>query len=84
MLLSLGNYVYSPPRLMNSPDLPMTIPRIIRDLQMETIAAVKELKNEKDAEILQLKARVDKAEAESAQLRIFLCGQFPAAPICQP
>ena len=67
------------------------------DLQMETIAAVKELKSEKDADILQLKARadraesdalqlkarVDKAEAESAQLKIFLCGQFPAAPICQ-
>ena len=63
----------------------------------ETIAAVKELKSEKDADILQLKARadraesdalqlkarVDKAEAESAQLKIFLCGQFPAAPICQ-
>ena len=54
------------------------------DLQMETIAAVKELKIEKDTDIARLKARADKAEADAAQLKSFLCGQFPNAPMCQP
>jgi hypothetical protein len=39
---------------------------------------------EKDAQIIELKARVEKAEAESAQLKTFLCGQSPDAPMCHP
>ena len=34
--------------------------------------------------VAQLKARADKAEAEAAQLKAFLCAQFPAAPMCKP
>jgi len=34
--------------------------------------------------VAQLKARADKAEAEAAQLKAFLCGQFPNAPMCKP
>jgi hypothetical protein len=69
------------------------------DLEMQTIAAVKELALENDhlkAEALILKERADRAEAEaqtlrvtaaelkveSAELRAFLCQQFPAAPLC--
>ena len=39
--------------------------------------AIARLRAEKNAEIGQLKA-------ESAQLKGFLCGQFPNAPMCQP
>ncbi|MCX6104434.1 MAG: tail fiber domain-containing protein, partial [Proteobacteria bacterium] len=67
------------------------------------IEAIKELKNhvdhkfesllplwaEKNAEIAQLKARADKADAESAQLkaesaqlRAALCNKFPDLPVC--
>jgi hypothetical protein len=60
------------------------------DLQMETIAAVRELKAEKDREIVQLKAdaarlkaRLDQAEAEHGQLKAFLCERFADAPICR-
>ena len=69
------------------------------------LEGLRDLKTEKDAEITQLKARADKAEAESAtlraesaslkaqadkvaaesmQLKAFLCGQFPNAPMCKP
>ena len=55
------------------------------------VKAVQEIKAEKDAEIAALKVRVKKAEADSkakdaaiAQLKAFLCGQFPNAPMCQP
>jgi len=34
--------------------------------------------------VAQIKARADKAEAEAAQLKAFLCGQFPNAPMCKP
>ena len=34
--------------------------------------------------VAQLKARADKAEAEAAQLKAFLCAQFPTAPMCKP
>jgi len=58
------------------------------------VKSVQDLQSEND----QLKARADKAEAdskakddaitqlkaESAQLKGFLCGQFPNAPMCQP
>jgi len=36
------------------------------------------------AEAAALKARADTVEAESAQLKAFLCSQFPAAPMCRP
>ena len=58
------------------------------------VKSVQDLQSEND----QLKVRADKAEAdskakddaitqlkaESAQLKGFLCGQFPYAPMCQP
>ena len=44
------------------------------------VKSVQDLQSEND----QLKARADKAEAESAQLKAFLCGQFPSAPMCNP
>jgi len=48
--------------------------------EQATSQAVAVLKAEND----RLKARADKAEAESTQLKAFLCGQFPAAPMCHP
>ena len=58
------------------------------------VKSVQDLQSEND----QLKARADKAEAdsqakdamiarlqaESAQLKAFLCSQFPGAPMCHP
>jgi microcystin-dependent protein len=58
-----------------------------------TVNAVKELAAEKDAEIAYLKARADKAEAETAKvkaekdseiaaLKLALCGKLPDLPFC--
>ena len=61
-------------------------------------ASIMKLWADKDAEIEELKARVDRAEAESsalkaradrveadaAQLKAFLCSQSPNAPMCPP
>ena len=44
------------------------------------IESTKELKAQAD----EAKARADKAEADAAQLKTFLCGQFPHAPMCRP
>ena len=46
------------------------------------IEATKQLKAEKDAEIVTLRARADKAEAKSAQLMALLCEKFPDAALC--
>ena len=40
------------------------------------------LKAEKDAEIVELRARADKAESESALIKALLRGKFPDAAIC--
>ena len=37
---------------------------------------------DKDAEITTLRARADKAEVESAQLKAALCSKFPDLPLC--
>jgi hypothetical protein len=62
------------------------------DLEMQTIAAVKELALENDqlrgradkaeAEVRELKAESAQLKAESAELRAFLCAQFPSAALC--
>ncbi|MEN9833828.1 MAG: hypothetical protein RL011_21, partial [Pseudomonadota bacterium] len=54
------------------------------------VKSVQEIKAEKDAEIAALKAEseakdaaIRKLQVESAQLRAFLCSQFPDAQICR-
>ena len=52
-----------------------------------TVNAVQQLAAENDrlkSDSVILKARADEAEAELAQLKAFLCGQFPSAPMCKP
>ena len=55
------------------------IPLVIEAMQ-EQNAGLELLKADND----KLKARVAKAEADASQLKSFLCGQFPNAPMCQP
>ena len=52
------------------------------ELQMETVAAIKELKSEKDTEILLLKAENKEIKAENLAIKSLLCEKFPEAKIC--
>ncbi|MBM4251649.1 MAG: tail fiber domain-containing protein, partial [Deltaproteobacteria bacterium] len=50
------------------------------DLRFEAIVTLSAIK---DAQIADLQRRAENAEAESAQLKAFLCSQFPDAPMCR-
>ena len=48
------------------------------------VAQLKARADQADARADKAEARADKAEAASAQLKAFLCGEYPNAPMCTP